>query len=167
MAFTLARHSGRHLALSVPGWERQWSWEWPFAACIIPAWLLPCSCLLRAAGTTPIRDFDSLALVAAAAGSCIILGFTLGTCHQRQAETAATSIQGRCLYVSCKAAHPVDGSHAGRHGVDGGNSFYIHYFLTHDIARDQQIAEMADEILYLDSVISQSAKNLRHGRHGI
>ena len=39
----------------------------------------------------------------------------------------------------------------------GGNSFYIHYFLTHDMARSQQIAETADELLYLDSVLSQLA----------
>jgi signal transduction histidine kinase len=40
----------------------------------------------------------------------------------------------------------------------GGNSMYIHYFLTHKIARDQQIAAMSDEILYLDSVITMSAR---------
>lgn len=40
----------------------------------------------------------------------------------------------------------------------GGNSFYIHYFLTHNVAKDQQIAEQADEILYLDSINSQQAR---------
>jgi len=45
----------------------------------------------------------------------------------------------------------------------GGNSFYIHYFLTHDIASQQRIAELADEILYLDSTISESARTLTTG----
>src|SRR5262249_27428280 len=40
----------------------------------------------------------------------------------------------------------------------GGNSFYIHYFLTHEMARDQQIAEMSDGIMYMDSVLSQLAR---------
>lgn len=40
----------------------------------------------------------------------------------------------------------------------GANSFYIHHYLTHDIARDQQIAKMADEILYLDSVVTLSSR---------
>jgi signal transduction histidine kinase len=40
----------------------------------------------------------------------------------------------------------------------GGNSFYIHYFLTHNIARDQELARMSDDILYLDSVITLSAR---------
>jgi len=39
-----------------------------------------------------------------------------------------------------------------------GNSFYIHYFLTHDMSKGQKIAEVADEILYLDSVLYQSAR---------
>ena len=40
----------------------------------------------------------------------------------------------------------------------GGNSYYIHFFLTHDMARGQKIAEVADDILYLDSVLYQSAR---------
>lgn len=40
----------------------------------------------------------------------------------------------------------------------GGNSLYIHYFLTHDMSRNQQIAELADEILYLDSINSELSK---------
>src|ERR1700679_3385521 len=40
----------------------------------------------------------------------------------------------------------------------GWNSFYIHYFLTHNIAKDQEIASLADEILYLDSVYALVAR---------
>ncbi len=40
----------------------------------------------------------------------------------------------------------------------GGNSFYIHYFLTHEMAKDQQIAELSDGIMYMDSVLSQLAR---------
>lgn len=40
----------------------------------------------------------------------------------------------------------------------GGNSLYIHYFLTHDMSRNQQIAELADEMLYLDSINSELSK---------
>src|ERR1700722_15060911 len=40
----------------------------------------------------------------------------------------------------------------------GGNSLYIHHFLTHEMSRGQNIAEIADEILYLDSVLYQSAR---------
>jgi len=40
----------------------------------------------------------------------------------------------------------------------GSNSFYIHSFLTHNMARDQQIAEQADEILYVDNALSQSVR---------
>lgn len=43
-------------------------------------------------------------------------------------------------------------------GWMGGNSYYIHYFLTHDMSRGQKIAEVADNILYLDSVLYQSAR---------
>lgn len=40
----------------------------------------------------------------------------------------------------------------------GGNSYYIHYFNTHTVMKEQNLAELADEILYLDSVITQSAR---------
>ncbi len=40
----------------------------------------------------------------------------------------------------------------------GGNSLYIHYFLTHNIAKDQALAEAADQILYLDTIIIESAR---------
>jgi signal transduction histidine kinase/CheY-like chemotaxis protein/HPt (histidine-containing phosphotransfer) domain-containing protein len=40
----------------------------------------------------------------------------------------------------------------------GGNSFYIHHFLTHNVAKDQEIATLADEILYLDSVYATTAR---------
>ncbi|MDE3060926.1 MAG: response regulator [Pseudomonadota bacterium] len=42
----------------------------------------------------------------------------------------------------------------------GANSIYIHYFLTHTIARDQQLAEMADAILYMDSVNVQAGRGI-------
>lgn len=42
----------------------------------------------------------------------------------------------------------------------GGNSLYIHRYLTHNIAKDQHLAELADEILYLDSVNIESARGL-------
>lgn len=41
----------------------------------------------------------------------------------------------------------------------GGNNFYIHYFLIHDVAREQRIAELADEVIYVDSAYSQSVKS--------
>jgi len=44
----------------------------------------------------------------------------------------------------------------------GGNSFYIHYFLTHTMARNQMLAETADEILYQDGVLSQSMRSISH-----
>ena len=40
----------------------------------------------------------------------------------------------------------------------GGNSLYIHYFLTHNIAKDQALAEVADQILYLDTIILESVR---------
>ncbi len=45
----------------------------------------------------------------------------------------------------------------------GGSSFYIHYFLTHTVEKEHQIAELADEILYLDSIVSQSARTSATG----
>jgi len=44
-----------------------------------------------------------------------------------------------------------------------GNSYYIHYFLTHDMSKGQKIAEIADKILRDDSVLSQSARTSSTG----
>jgi len=45
----------------------------------------------------------------------------------------------------------------------GGNSYYIHYFNTHTVAKEHEVAEMADEILYLDSILTQSARTSATG----
>ena len=41
----------------------------------------------------------------------------------------------------------------------GSSSYYIHYFLTHDMNRVQKQAEQSDEILYLDNILSQAARS--------
>lgn len=45
----------------------------------------------------------------------------------------------------------------------GSNSFYIHYFLTHDMAHDQKVAELSDEIIYLEGQRAQSIRTSSTG----
>lgn len=153
MAFTLARHSGqyRHLlngmAAMVMG----------AAICGMHYTAMEASVFIPYAQCRydPNQSHEFLALVIVIVTS-IILGATLVLfISEKQADMASQpntySFPVKLLGVSTFLTLLIV-------AWMGGNSFYIHYVLTHTMAQDQHIAELADEILYVDSVLSQAAR---------
>ena len=103
----------------------------------------------------PEQSFEGLAFIIVAV-SCIILGSVLALAirnREKQLQSAKeiytfpVKLLALCMGLTLVVVVWM-----------GGNSFYIHHFLSHNMASDQQLAEKADEILYLDSVIAQSAR---------
>lgn len=153
IAFTLARHSGRFrhtlqigaaliMGAAICGMHYTGMWASvmiPFADCRYD----------------PEQNFDLFALSIAVI-TCIILSLALAAIMYNQekkahSEKQVSTFPARLLTLSMLLT-------LAAMMWMGGNGFYIHDFLTHGMHQSQWANELADEIMYQETVLTQSAK---------
>lgn len=108
----------------------------------------------------PSQDFSSLAMIVTAVSGIILAATSILAISRKEKslsyESMSYTFPTKLLTVSLLLTIAVI-------VWMGSNGFYIHYFLTHDVMRDQRIAKQADEILYLDSVRTQALRTTATG----